>query len=113
MKKIPYKVRLWISVGLFLWAIAAFIASIIYYANTMELWVIITVPIVAFISFIFSIVFFPRFKDDGIPTVEPKPRVKKTKRHKPKKQKKPFISDAEWKELDEEDEEEMYILEDD
>lgn len=113
MKRIPYKARLWISVGLFIWAIVAFITSVIYYVNTKELWVIIVVPIVAFISFIVSIVFFPRFKDDGTPTVEPKPKVKKVKQYKPKRQKKPFISDKEWNELDEEDEECMYIDEDD
>ena len=74
---------------------------------------IIVIPIVAFISFILSIVFFPRFKDDGTPTIEQKPKKQKTKQYKPAKQKRPFISDKEWKELDEEDEECMYIEEDD
>ena len=112
MSKIPYKARLWISFGLFVWAIAAFIASIIYYVNTLEIWIIIAIPILAFISFILSIAFFPRFKDDGTQTVEPKPKVQKPKQYKPKKVKEPFISDKEWEELDEEDEEEMYIDDD-
>lgn len=112
-KRIPYKVRLLISIGLFLWSMVAFIVSIIYYVNTMQLWVIIVVPIIAFLSFLVSIIFFPRFKDDGTPTVETKPKKKKTKPYVPKKQKEPFISDDEWKKLDEEDEEEMYIVEDD
>ena len=66
MSKIPYKARLWISFGLFAWAIVAFVASIIYYVNTLELWIIIAIPVLAFISFILSIVFFPRFKNDGV-----------------------------------------------
>ena len=113
MNKIPYKARLGIGIGLFLWAIVAFIVSIVYYVNTLQLWVMIVVPIIAFISFIASIVFFPRFKPDGTPTVEPKPKTQKAKQYKPKKQKEPFISDEQWKELDEEDEECMYIDEDD
>ncbi len=76
MKRIPYKVRLWLSTGLFAWAIVAFIASIVYYVNTMQLWAIIAIPIIAFISFTLSIVFFPRFKDDGTLTIEQKQKVK-------------------------------------
>ena len=112
MNKIPYKVRLWLSVGLFLWAIVAFVASIIYYANTKQLWVITVIPIVAFISFVFSIVFFPRFKDDGSPTVESRQKSRKSLHHRYKKPKKPFVSEKEWKELDEEEEETMYVNED-
>ena len=112
MNKIPYKVRLYLSIGLFLWAIIAFIISIIVYINTKQLWIIIVIPIIAVISFIVSIIFFPRFKDDGSLTVEPKEKQHKEKKYKPKKYKKPFISDKEWNELDEEDEECMYIDED-
>ena len=39
-------------------------------------------------------------------------KTKKVKHPKPKKQKQPFINDKEWDELDEEDEECMYIDED-
>ena len=42
--------------------------------------------------------------------IRTKPTNQKT--NKPKKNKKPFISDKEWKDLDEEDEECMYIDED-
>ena len=112
MNRIPYKVRLWLSIGLFIWAIVAFIVSIIYYVNTMQLWVIIVVPIIAFICFIMSIVFFPRFKDDGASTVELKQKIQKQSRSKLKASKKPFITEKEWEELDEEDEECMYIDED-
>ena len=112
MNRIPYKARMWISAGLFIWALVAFIASIIYYMNTKQLWVIIAVPIIAFISFILSIAFFPRFKDDGTPTIEPKPKVQKVRQYKAMKSKELFISEKEWKELDEEDEECVYIEED-
>lgn len=109
MNKIPYKVRLWLSVGLFAWAIVSFTASIIFYENTKHLWAIIVVPIVAFICFILSIVFFPRFKEDGTPTAEPKQNAKKLPQYKSKRIKRPFISEKEWIELDEEDEECTYI----
>ena len=113
MKRIPYKVRLNLSIGLFIWAIISFIVAIIYYVNTKQLWVMIVVPIISFISFIVSIVFFPRYKDDGTPTVESKLKVNnKRKQYKHHKQKKPFINEKEWEELDEEDEECMYIDED-
>ena len=114
MNRIPYKVRLWLSIGLFIWAIVAFIVSIIYYVNTMQLWVIIVVPIIAFICFIMSIIFFPRFKDDGTPTVEPKQKKHKQLQYSESKvSKKPFITEKEWEELDEEDEECIYIDEGD
>lgn len=109
MSRLSYKVRIWTSVGLFVWAVVAFVASVVYFVNTKQLWVIIVMPIVAFISFILSIVFFPRFKDDGSPTAELRQKSKKLASHKPKKSKKPFTSEKEWEELDEEDEECMYI----
>ena len=114
MKRIPYKVRLWLSIGLFIWSIVAFIFSIIIYTNTMQLWIVITIPIIAFISFIMSIVFFPRFKDDGVPTIEPKQKAQKPIRHhKANNPRGPFINERDWEELEEEDEECMYIEEDD
>ena len=113
MNKIPYKVRLWLSIGLFIWAIVAFVVSVIYYANTMQMWIIIVIPIVAFTSFIMSIAFFPRFKDDGAATVEPKQEVQKQIHCKTNNTRKPFTSKKEWEELDEEDEECMYIDEGD
>ena len=113
MKRIPYKVRLWLSIGLFIWSIVAFIVSIIWYTNTMQLWIIIAIPIIAFISFIISIVFFPRFKDDGTPIVEPKQKIQKPAYRKTNNSREPLISEKEWEELDEEDEECVYIDEGD
>lgn len=112
MKKIPYKVRVGISVGLFSWSICAVIASIVFSQQGL-LWTAYVGPILAAIAFIASIIIMPKTKEDGSPIVgEKKPKPKKIKNYKLKKQKKPFISDKEWDELDEEDEEEMYILED-
>ncbi len=79
----------------------------------MQLWIIIAIPVIAFISFIMSIVFFPRFKDDGTPTVEPKQENHKSVHSKTDNSREPFISEKEWEELDEEDEECMYIEEKD
>ena len=67
--------------------------------------------IIAFLSFIMSIVFFPRFKDDGTPTVESKQKIQKPIHHKANNSKAPFINEKEWEELEEEDEECMYIEE--
>ncbi len=111
MKIIPYKVRLWLSIGLLIWAIVAFVVSIILYTNTMQLWIVIIIPAIAFISFVMSIVFFPRFKDDGTPTVEPKQKIQNPTHHKTNNSRKSFISEKEWEELEEEDEECMYIEE--
>ena len=110
MKKIPYKVRVGISVGLFLWSICAVIASIVFSQQGL-LWTAYVGPIIAVIAIIASIIIMPKTKEDGSPIVEEK-KPKAKKKYKPKNQKKPFISDKEWNELDEEDEEEMYILED-
>jgi len=112
MKRIPYKVRLWLSIGLFIWSIVAFIVSIIWYTNTMQLWIIIAIPTIAFISFIMSVAFFPRFKDDGTPTVEPKQKIQSPTHRKTNNSRKSFISEKEWEELEEEDEECMYSVED-
>lgn len=111
MKKIPYKVRVGLSIGLFLWSIGAIIASIVF-SQQGYLWTAYVGPILAIVAFVISIIMMPKAKEDGSLIVEKKKsKSKKMKKHKQKK--KPFISDKEWNELDEEDEEEMYILEDD
>lgn len=105
MKAISSKLRLRLSIVLLALAIVAFIISIIIYTDTMQLWVIIIIPAIAFITFIVSIIIFPRFKDDGTPIAEPKQKTQKTIHCKTENSKKPFISEKEWDELDEEDEE--------
>ena len=112
MNKIPYKVRLRIGVGLILWSIAAFIATIIYGSYGAPTWILVAVPIFAVITFAIGVVFVPKTNEDGTPIViEKKRKAIKPKNRKPKKQKEPFISDKEWKELEEEDDEMMFIEE--
>ena len=112
MKKISYKARLGIGVGLMLWSIAAAIAIIVYASYGAPIWLIILVPILAIIAFAIGVVFVPKTNEDGTPiVVEKKSKPKKPKNRKSKKQKKPFISDEEWKELEEEDDEMMFIEE--
>ncbi len=112
MKKIPYKVRLWIGIGLVLWSVLAVIATIIYAAYGAPIWILITGPIVAVIAFAIGIIFIPRTNEDGTPIViEKKQRIKKPKSYKTKKQKKPFMSDEDWQAIEEEDDEMMFIEE--
>ena len=105
MKKIPYKVRVGLSIGLFLWSIFAVLMTIIYAYYRYELWIVIVGPICAFLAFIFSIILMPKSleKDKHAP-VKPKPRTHRPHNDVPKK-KKPFISEKEWEELEEEEEE--------
>lgn len=59
-----------------------------------------------------SIAFFLRFKDDGTLTVEPKQKAQSPTHHKASNSRKPFINKKEWEELEEDDEECMYSVED-
>ena len=110
MKKIPHKVRVGISVGLFLWAIGCVIAAICF-SQMGFLWTAFVGPILAVVAFVFSIIIMPKTNEDGTPIViEKKPKPKRTK-HKTKKHKKPFMTEEEWKEQEEEDDEMMFIEE--
>ena len=112
MKKIPYKVRISIGVGLILWSVVAFIATIVWGAYGAPIWALILIPIVAVISFGIGIVFVPRTNTDGTPIViEKKPKVKKPKKRKAKRYKKPLMTDEEWREQEEEDDEMIFIEE--
>lgn len=108
MNKIPYKVRVGIAVGLFIWSILAVIMTIVFSQYHFELWVVIVVPILAVLSFILSIIFMPRTKEGEEEKVV-KPAPSKHRPQKQKKHKKSFISEKEWEELEEEDEECLYI----
>ena len=105
MNKIPDKVRVGIAIGLFLWSIIAIIMTIIYAYYHYELWIVIVIPILSFLAFILSIIFMPK----SIQTNRHAPSKTKPRTHRPSyyssKKKKPFISEKEWEELEEEEEE--------
>lgn len=105
MNKIPDKVRVGIAIGLFLWSIIAIIMTIIYAYYHYELWIVIVIPILSFLAFILSIIFMPK----SIQTNRHAPAKPKSRTHRPHndvpKKKKPFISEKDWEELEEEEEE--------
>ena len=90
MTKIPYKVRVGISVGLFIWSIGAVIASICF-SQMGLLWTAYVGPILAFLAFILSVVFMPKTNEDGTPIVIEK------------KRKEVFVSQPSWNYDDDDD----------
>ena len=105
MNKIPDKVRVGIAIGLFLWSIIAIIMTIIYAYYHYELWIVIVIPILSFLAFILSIIFMPKsIQTNRHAPAKTKPRTHRPSYYSPKK-KKPFISEKEWEELEEEEEE--------
>ena len=112
MNKIPYKVRMGIGVGLVLWSLAAFIVTIVIAAYGAPIWTLILIPIVAVITFVIGIIFVPKTNEDGTPfVVKKKPKVNKPKKRKAKRPRKPFMTDEEWREQEEEDDEMIFIEE--
>ena len=111
MKRAPYKVRIGISVGLFMWAIGFIIAAICL-SQIGLFWTAFVGPILAVVAFVFSIVIMPKTKEDGSPIVVEKKQ--KRAKHKVRKNKKPFMTEEEWKKQEEEDDEieAMEMLED-
>lgn len=80
MNKIPYKVRSWIGVGLILWSISAFLATIIYGSYGAPTWILIAGPIFAVIAFTIGVIFIPKTNEDGSPiVVKIRPKQKKQK----------------------------------
>lgn len=107
MKRVPYKVQIGISVGLFLWVIGCIIAAI-YLSQIGLLWTTIVGPVLPLLFLSFSIIIMPKTKEDGsLIVVEKKP---KSAKHKVSKNKKPFMAEKERKKQ-EEDDEMMFIEE--
>ncbi len=111
--KMPHGVRFGVGLGLLVFAILCIPGTIINYANIKQLWVLILGPSLFVLSVIAGL-FLLIFVNDKEPIVVEKQEAKvKLQKETKSKNIKPFISDKEWKELDEEDEEEMYIVEED
>ena len=64
MTKTPYKARVGILVGLFIWSIGAIIASI-YFSQSGLLWTAYVGPILALIAFVLSIITMPKTSNDN------------------------------------------------
>ena len=64
MTKISYKLRVSISVGLFILSIGVIIASI-YFSQSGFLWTAYVGPILAFIAFVLSIIIMPKISNDN------------------------------------------------
>ena len=93
MIKMPNKVRVGISVVLFVWSIVAIIASI-YFSQNGLLWTAYAGPILAFLFFILSIIIMPKTRNDSNSnTIE-----EKLNQH--------FNSQTSWDYEDDEDDEE-------
>lgn len=91
MTKTPYKARVGISVGLFIWSIVAIIASI-YYSQNGLLWTAYVGPILAFTAFVLSIIIMPKTSNrNNSIKIEEKPT-----QH--------FISQSSWNYEDDEEE---------
>lgn len=109
MKKIPEKIRNKISLSAAIISVVAFIAACICYYASLKTWSIIAF-IVSFVSLIVSAIFTPHTKKVVSPAKEEKKA--EINEEKPKVEKGEFISDKEWDELEEEEEELDYIDDD-
>ena len=109
MIKIPHKIREGISIGLFLYSIFGVALTVILYNHYLKIWMLIVGILISIFAFVLAVILMPRQNNNGNEVKAVKSKKQKATRHKSNKTKKPFISDKEWKELDEEDEEEMYL----
>ena len=108
-QKIDDKKRTTIGAIMFLLSVLIMSISGLIYHYFSLLWIMIVGVILTALCFVFAIIIFPTSgKNDA--------EKSKTKSKKKTKKKKPFISESEWKELEEEEDETTYIeeyLEDD
>lgn len=113
--KLPRILRLVVGIVLIVWACICFPYAIIRYTNTKEIWILYLGLFAGSLSLIVGLFFIIFIKDRGSVIQENQNSVPPAShRPKPYKQKKrPFISEKEWEELEEEDEEAMYIVDED
>ena len=109
MNKIPHNVREGISIGLFLYSIFGVALTVILYNHYLKIWMLIVGMLICVFAFVLEVILIPRQNNNENEAKTKKTNKQKVTKHKSNKTKKPFISDKEWKELDEEDEEEMYL----
>ena len=111
--RLSHRLRFGLGLGLLVFAILCIPGTIINYTNIKQVWVLI-LGTSLFVLSVLAGLFLLIFVSDKEPIVVEHQEVKaKPQKVTKNKNKKPFISEKEWKELDEEDEEEMYIMEDD
>ena len=109
MNNSPYKVMTGIGIGLVLLSIIGIIATIICGAYGAPIWLLVFLLVAAALTFVIGIIFVPKTNEDGTPfVIEKKPKKKKPKQHKVKK---PFMTEKELKEQEEEDDEMVFIEE--
>lgn len=119
--KLPKAVRLSVGFGCLGWSLICIPYAIIKYVNEKELWVLyfgLFAGFLALLTGLFFLIFIktrpPITKDNVEPSDKP---VKDVHIHsvfhssKPKKEKKPFINEKEWEELEEEDDEAYFAEE--
>lgn len=113
--KLPKGVRLGVGLGCIGWSFVYIPYAIIKYINEKEVWVLYFGLFAGFLALLTGLVFLIFFKSKE-PSETPKKEIhaqpiSSYKPRKVKKNKKPFISEEEWGELEEEDEEAFYIEE--
>ena len=113
--KLPRVLRLVVGIVLIIWACICFPYAIIRYTNSKEIWILYLGLFAGSLSLIVGLLFIIFIKDKPLVVASNQthvpPASHRPKPYKPKK--KPFISEKEWEELEEEDEEAMYIVDED
>ena len=119
MNRMSKKGRIWLAIGCFISSFISTIGAIILLTNEPEPEIVgaISAGVGSLTFFVFAFIFLP--PKGYVPAREEKkaePKPVKYKTYQDRKPKEPFISDKEWEEMEEEDEEnEMFedIFEDD
>lgn len=110
--KLPVGLKYGLGLGLIGWSILSIPFTINGYASIKENWILIIGCVSGIIAVIlgFCILIFTEDKESITKEKEPPRVTKKNKHYRPRKNKRPFISEKEWEELEEEDDE-MFIIE--
>ena len=101
MNKFSQKLRIRIGVGLVIFSLLGLVAVIVWNSFGAPKVALIIISIIAFITLAVGVAF--------IPTIYKDKKEKVFQNKKSKKHKGPFMSEKEWKESEEEDDEMMFI----